>query len=207
MLQDDVAKAIPLWVNGHAFLTVTPTFHEVREPHSRAVLRCTPLCGGAEVELSIAAAQAVLASWSGMPEEARVALLSAVGGLLATYSEHFATLIVEESGKPLLAAVAEVDRSVALLQCAVAGKESGVVAVIGNRETPLLASLQLAVPALAAGAAVVIRPNPETPSALFALAELTGRCGFPDGVFNIVHGDDAVVNALRRTSGVSLLIS
>jgi len=72
---------------------------------------------------------------------------------------------------------------------------------------PLLAPLRLAVPSLMAGAVVVIRPSPETPSALFALAELTARCGFPDGVLNIVHGGEAVVDGLRASSGVSLLFS
>jgi len=203
MLQDDALKAIPLWINGHAFLTVTPIFREVRNPINGVVLRRVPLCGYDEVQVAIAAAQAALGSWAGMPEKARVFLLSAVGDALAHYGAHFAALVSEESGKDSSLSDIEVDRSVALLRSAAAGNCTGVVAVIGDSTSPLLESLLFAVPALAAGATVVARPSPEVPSTLFALAELIGRCGLPDGVFNIVYGDDVAADILRASGDIS----
>lgn len=202
MKENDVAQALPLWINGHAFLTVTPAFQDVLDPLSRKVLRRIPLCGSEEVQMATAAAQAALASWAGISAKARATLLSAVGGALASYSAHFAGLISEESGKESTLALAEVDESVALLNSSAVGADSGVVAIVGNAAMPLLSALHQAVPALRAGAVLVVRPNPETPSALFALAELTARCGFPNGVFNIVHGGDEVENCLRTVQGV-----
>jgi len=207
MLQDKLPPAIPLWINGHVFLTVTPSFHEVRNPQSGDVLRRVPLCGTEEVQMAVAVAQAALAPWTGLPVEARMALLSALGDALAGYGEHFARLITEESGKELSQCSAEVDESVALLRSAVGNEDAGVVAVIGNNPDPLLASLRQAIPALAAGAVLIVRPSPEAPSALFALAELTGRCGFPDGVFNIVHGGELLVDSLCASNGVRLKYS
>lgn len=202
MKENDVAQALPLWINGHAFLTVTPAFLDVLDPLSRKVLRRIPLCGSEEVQLAKSAAQIALASWPSLSAQARAALLSAVGGLLAGYSVHFAGLITEESGKESTLALAEIDESVALLNSSVAGVDSGVVVIIGNAAMPLLSVLHRAVPALMAGAVLVVRPAPETPSSLFAFAELTARCGFPNGVFNIVHGGDEVADCLRAVLGV-----
>ena len=207
MLQDEDPLAIPLWINGHAFLTMAPAFQNVCNPVSGKVLRRTPLCGRDEALQAVAAAQAALADWRAMPETARAALLAAVAEALSSYAEHFARLIGEESGKESSLALSEVDQSVALLRNAASGRASGVVGIVGDSSGPLLNSLQLAVPALMAGAVVVMRPAPETPSALFALAELTGRCGFPDGVFNILQGGDAAVDGLRAASGVSLFFA
>lgn len=207
MMQTDDPLAIPLWINGHAFLTLAPAFLDVRNPASGDVLRRTPLCGAAEVRMALAAASEASASWSAQVVGARAARLAAVGDALAGYAGHFARLLVEESGQADGLAADEVAQAVALLRCPPTGTVSGVVAIVGVTRAPLLSSLRLAVPVLMAGAAVVIRPAPEAPSAIFALAELTGRCGFPAGVFNIVQGGEAVVDGLRAATGISLLFA
>jgi succinate-semialdehyde dehydrogenase/glutarate-semialdehyde dehydrogenase len=201
MMQTDEPLAIPLWINGHAYLTLAPAFLDVRNPASGEVLRRTPLCGAGEAQRAVAAASDALAAWAALPDAARAALLAAVGEALAAYAGHFARLIVEESGVDGALAAAEVADATALLRCAPTGGACGVVAVVGNAQAPLLSSLRLAVPALMAGAAVVIRPSPEAPSAIFALAELTGRCGFPGGVFNVLQGGDAALEGLRAATG------
>lgn len=207
MQQNDTPPAVPLWIDGHAFLTVTPTFQDVRDPCTGDVVRRVPLCGVEEVRLAIAVGRVALASWTGMPAEARATLLSAVGDLLGSYGGHFAGLISEESGKEKTLALAEVDESVALLRSALVSLNAGVVAIVGNSAMPLLSALSLAVPALLAGAVVVARPSPDTPSALFAFAELTTRCGIPNGVFNIVHGDADVVTCMRAITGVTVHVA
>ncbi len=83
---------------------------------------------------------------------------------------------------------------------------SGVVAVVSDHTAPLLGPLKYAVPALLAGATVVLKPSPKTPAAAFALAELSARSGFPGGVFNLLHGDLAAVEGLCADDDVSLLL-
>ena len=202
MMQNDDTLAIPLWINGHAYLTLAPEFAEVRNPASGQILRRTPLCGAATAQQAVAAAVAAAAPWAARPVAERVALLGALGEALAAYAAHFALLIVEESGLDGALAAADVAAAVALLRSPPAGGESGVLAIVA--QSPLLPALQLAVPALMAGATLVIRPLPQTPSALFALAELSGRCGFPGGVLNVLHGGDDAVAGLRD-AGVRLL--
>lgn len=210
MLKTDAPLAIPLWINGHAFLTLAPAFQDVRNPASREVLRRTPLCGAVEAQKAVEAAQAALPLWCAQPASTRAALLVAVGEALAEYTGHFARLIVEETGKETSAAEAEVRKAVALLCGSLTTKApgaTGVVGIVGNAAAPLLDPLLLAVPALMAGAVVVIKPNPEMPSAIFALAELTARCAFPCGVFSILHGADGAVDGLRSVEGVSVLFA
>ncbi len=207
MLQPENPLAIPLWINGRAYLTMAPAFLDVRDPRCGTILRRTPMCGRDEAETAIEAARAACGGWSMQSTEARAALLAAVADALAGYGSHFARLISEESGLDSDRAGAEVSAGVALLRDPPASQAAGVYAIIGNAAEPLLAALRLAVPVLMSGAVVVVRPSPETPSALFALAELTGRCGFPGGVFNILHGGEAALDALRTHADLSLLYS
>ena len=204
MMHPDDVLAIPLWIDGHAYLTLAPAFLAVRNPVSGEVLRRTPLCGAPAVQQAVAAAAAAVAPWAARPTAARAALVAALGDALAAYADHFTRLIVEESGQDAALAAADVAAAIALLRSSPAGDAAGVVAIVGAAS--LLSSLRVAVPAWLAGAALIVRPRAETPSAIYALAELSGRCGFPGGVFNIVYGGDDAVEALRG-AGVRLLFA
>ena len=207
MFQTDDAPAIPLWINGHAYLTMASAFLDVCNPVSGLVLRRTPLCGAGEVQKAVEAAQSALGSWAELSTTARAALLAVVGEALAGYASHFAKLIREETGKEAGAADTEVTEAVSLLCAAVGGDATGVVGIVGDAVSPLLGSLRLAVPALQSGATVVLKPDPRVPSVIFALAELTARCALPVGVLNIVHGAEEVVEGMRTTRGITLLHS
>jgi acyl-CoA reductase-like NAD-dependent aldehyde dehydrogenase len=79
------------------------------------------------------------------------------------------------------------------------------VAIAGTRELGLVGILQILIPLLAGGATAVICPVADAPSALLALAELSGRCGFPDGVLNIVYGDQVLIEQIRCQSDLHFL--
>jgi malonate-semialdehyde dehydrogenase (acetylating)/methylmalonate-semialdehyde dehydrogenase len=59
--------------------------------------------------------------------------------------------------------------------------------------------------ALACGNAFVLKPSERDPSASIFMAELLGQAGLPDGVFNIVQGDKAAVDALLAHPDVQAL--
>jgi len=210
MTENDEILAIPLWINGHAYLTMAPAFFDVRDRRTGQIRRRTPLCGTDQALTAVASAQAALPAWAALTVAARATLLVPLAAALAAYAEHFAGLIAEETGKDAAAASAEVEQALSVLQAAAAGCTatggSGVVAVVCDDQAPLLGPLQLAVPALLAGATVVVKPSPKAPSAAFALAELTARNGFPGGVVNILHGDLAAVEGLCTASAVGLLL-
>lgn len=202
MTQTEDAPVIPLWMAGHAYLTLTPAFGEVRDARSGALLRRTPLCGEREARQLVAAANAALPDWRALGEAARGALLTVLADALAGYTVHFAQLIVQESGVDDEGARAEVAAAVEVLRAASVSAAGGVLAVIAGRPAPLLSFVRLAAPAWRSGAAVVVRPDPRCPSVAVALAELTARCAFPAGVCNVLHGGVAAVDGLRATGAV-----
>ena len=205
MLQSGRSPVIPLWIKGHASLTATPAFLDVRNPNSGEVLRRTPLCGVREALIALEAAEVAALQWSSRSILERRPLLVALSEALSDYANHFAKLIGEESGKPMMLARTEVSDAVLLLRGAIADAESGVLGIVGDARMPLLAALRHAASALAGGAVVIVRPSPDTPSALLALAELNARCGFPAGVFSILHGAVAAIDGLCSLSGVKVL--
>jgi len=204
MFSAEETPVIPLWINGRACLTVTAAYFDVCNPLTGQHLRRTPLCGVSETGYAIDSARASQVAWAVMSGQSRAVLLNALGEALAGYAAHFAGIIVEETGLPEPAAVSEVAAAIALLRAASASQAArqessvgGLVTAVGAPGAPLLAALLKAVPALLAGEAVIVCPPPSAPSSLFALAELTGRCAFPAGVFTLLHGDQAAVDALH----------
>lgn len=196
--------ALPLWINGHAYLTMTERFFDVIDPRSGDILRRTPLCGADAAAKAVAAAQAVLPKWAIEQDEGRRELFLAMAEALEGYAAHFRDLITAESGKESDEAAAEVDEAIALLRnpWALTLMAGTVAAVVSDARDPLLGILFLAVPALFAGGVVVARPSPQTPSAIFAFAELSSRSGLPDGVFNILQGDEEAIHGLCAQADV-----
>ena len=201
--------AIPLWINGHAFLTLAPSFCTVKNPRTGEELRQTPLCGPETMAMAVEAARAGLAVWKNSPAPLRHGHLQALADALDGYAEHFAKLIVEETGKDAADAAREVAQCVAALKetCTGEATPARLTAVIGNIDEPLLGAIRLATPALLAGSPVIFMPKPEAPSAIYALAELSGRCTFPGGVFSVVYGEAPALDALRVAVDDALLIA
>ncbi|HNH24363.1 MAG TPA: aldehyde dehydrogenase family protein, partial [Accumulibacter sp.] len=86
MSHPEEIRAIPLWINGHAYLTMAPTFIDVRDAHSQQIKRRTPLCGSLEAQAAVAAAEQAQPEWSVRRAAERAALLSALAEALAGYA-------------------------------------------------------------------------------------------------------------------------
>ena len=197
-------KAIPLWINGRAFLTVTDAFFDVTNPVSGESIHCVPLCGASEAAEAVGAAQAAQPAWAMMGMPARRLYLSRLGDALEGYSGHFAKLLKEECGFDEARATAEVSDAVAALHGASVG-ETGVFGLILDASRPLAGLAETIGPALMAGATVIVKPSPKAPSAVYALCELSGRTEWPAGVLNLLQGDLAAIKGLCA-SGIDRLV-
>jgi acyl-CoA reductase-like NAD-dependent aldehyde dehydrogenase len=197
-------KAIPLWINGHAFLTVTDAFFDVTKPATGEAIRRVPLCGASEAAEAVAAATAAQPAWAMMGMPARRLCLSSLGDALDRYTGHFAKLLSDECGFDEARATAEVGEAVAALRGASVG-ETGVFALVLDASRPLASLAEIIAPALMAGATVVVKPSPKAPSAAYALCELSGRAEWPAGVLNLLQGDTAAIEGLCA-SGVDRLV-
>lgn len=210
MTETDEILALPLWLNGHAYLTMAPAFCDVCDARSGQVRRRTPLCDGTQALAVVESARTALPAWSARTVDARAALLAGLGEALAALAGHFAGLISEETGKDAASASTEVDAVLKLLRAATSSAAAtaggGLVGVVSDETNVFLGPLQRALPALLAGATVVFKPAPKAPSAIFALAELTARSGFPGGVVNVLHGDLAAIEGLCTADAVRLLL-
>lgn len=191
----DGPMAIPMWVNGHAFLTVTRDFFTVTNPLTGESLRRVPLCGAGEAAEAVQAAQAAQSAWAMMGMPARRVCLGRLADALDRYTGHFAKLLVQECGFDEARATAEVGEAVEALRGAMVG-ETGVLGIVLDASRPLAGFAETIAPALMAGATLVVKPSPKAPSAVFALCELTGREEWPAGVVNLVHGDVAAIEGL-----------
>jgi succinate-semialdehyde dehydrogenase/glutarate-semialdehyde dehydrogenase len=146
--------------------------------------------------------------WSITPVEERIQLLQRGLTVLAEQRETLVSLIVQEMGKPVTEAQAEVDGAVnrdeyfqVLLEalqpkkrgksCLVVRQALGVVGVLSPWNFPADEILLLVLPALASGNAVVVKPSEVTPST-GALVVDTLASVLPSGVLQLAQGDGRV---------------
>ena len=196
--------AMPLWINGHAYLSVGESFYDVAHAQSGERLRRVPLCGASEAAEAVAAARAAQPGWAEMGLNARHVRLAALADGLERYAAHFAKLLLQEIAFDEAGADAEVRAAVAALRDTEVG-ETGLIGVVVDAERPLSGVAAALAPALLAGAAAVVKPSPRAPAAVFALCELSARVGWPAGVLNLVQGDAAAIAGLCG-AGIDRLI-
>lgn len=203
MLAPEGPAALPLWINGHAFLTVTKNFHTVTNPTTGSALRLAPLCGADELALAVNAAQTAYSDWSSTSPETRATILEKIAVNLEKYAAHFAKILQEETALDESAAQAEVSQAYFSLRQASSSiaslpslTSSSPQVVLMDASQPLAKPVDIIANALASGNTVIIKTSVKAPGALFAIAELTARADLPPGVFNLLHGDDEIIAAI-----------
>lgn len=192
---------LPLWIDGHAYLTVAEGFGVVFCAQTGEALRRFPICGAAEVARACDAAEAALFHQSMSPDgPAMAARLFDLGRLLEAHLVHLAGLLLEESGLSREAAEAEIKAGVALLCQSGIPARARVLAIEAVSPEPLSGVLRDALPVLRGGGSVIVMTSSQAPSLLFAFAELTQRAGLRPGLFNVLHGGRSSREALFAAS-------
>jgi acyl-CoA reductase-like NAD-dependent aldehyde dehydrogenase len=108
-------------------------------------------------------------------EEAQLAELAYVAGAFGLWRKHARTFLAEE--KVRTASPFVMGRKLTLRYAPV-----GVVGVIGPWNYPLTHSFGDAIPAMAAGNAVIVKPSEVTPLSAMLMGEALRECGLPGGV-------------------------
>lgn len=199
--------------------------HSQIDPSTGSAYAEIPLSGTGAIDQAVAAAQAAFPAWRDTPPEERRAILERLAALIAAEAEIFARIASIENGVPIsfghhFAAMAVqwtryyagwADRLEGL--CVNTHKDEplvftmpepfGVVAIIITWNAPLLSLAMKIPPALAAGNAVVLKPAEFTPFTATRYMELARQAGLPDGVLNLVLGDNDVSAALTRHPDVA----
>ena len=201
--------------------------HNVTEPATGQLLAQVGFAPAADVEAAAVAAAAAQKSWAVLGARERAAILRKAAELLEHDAGMLALLVARETGGILPKGQHEVREAVAILHGAAAlaiqprgevlsnppGRLSyarrvprGVVGVISPFNFPLILSIRAVAPALAAGNAVVLKPDPNTPlSGGVIIARALEEAGLPAGVLHVLPGGAEAGEALCLSKHIQMI--
>jgi len=188
--------------------------HTQADSRSGAPFSRTWLARPGDVDDALAAAAAAAPAVEAAPRHERARWLDGAADALQARAEAVARLLVAECAKPLATSRQEVARSVETLRASameamrLAGEvvpmdasvrgegklgfavqvPVGVVAAITPFNAPLNLLCHKLGPALAAGNALVVKPDPRAASCAAELLDILDGLGLPAGAVNMVHG-------------------
>ncbi len=224
------ARVLKNYVNGEWIEPENEGLIDVENPSTGEILARNPLSTAEETNRAIEAAAAAFPDWSQTPVSRRVQPMYKLVELIRDNEEKIARVLVEEMGKSMTDARAEMKRvlencevacGMPILQqghklagCA-AGIDGevirmplGVFTMIAPFNFPAMVPFWFIPYALATGNTFVVKPSPLVPLTLGLLTEYVEEAGFPPGVFNLVNGDRTVSNAFAdhpAVKGVSIV--
>jgi succinate-semialdehyde dehydrogenase/glutarate-semialdehyde dehydrogenase len=196
---------------------------ESRDPATGELWRRVSSASHTDVADAVARARAARAAWTSLSTRRRADHLRGFRRVLFRRRWEMAELIERENGKPAAEAmVAEVlsvldmaryyarvaprllrpralrpgDPAVMRKKVRIHREPFGVVGIIAPWNYPLLLSAGIALPALVAGNAVILKPSEYTPSSGLLLGEMLREAGVPADVVQLLPGDGAVGAAL-----------
>ena len=206
-----------------------PLDFPVHDPENGAVVGSVSRCSAEDVDRAVrAAGESLDHHW---PLHARTASLRRAADLVQERTELFTRVICAEGVKTLAEAHAEVARCVETLRV---GAESGdvltgetlptgasargegkigwfsreplgVVGAISSFNDPLNLVAHKFVPAILAGAAVVLKPSDQTPLTALHLAQVLLEAGVPGRRLSVLCGGPEVGEALTAHPGVAVV--
>ena len=180
-----------------------------------------PRSGKGDVDQAVKSASHAFEEWSSWSAEKRSECIDRLADKIQENAGFLAEAETTDNGKPIgLASTVDIPRAEKNLRFYASAikhfaseshymegvainytlrKPLGVVACISPWNLPLYLFTWKVAPALAAGNCVVAKPSEVTPATAYLLSTWVKEAGFPNGVFNILHGlgaevGDALVN-------------
>ncbi|NNE12040.1 MAG: betaine-aldehyde dehydrogenase [Ilumatobacter sp.] len=197
---------------------------ETRHPGTGRVICHVEQAGANEIDRAVESATEGFAEWSTMPATERSRILLRAVAIIRERNDELAALDTLDAGRPIAETTtedvptgADVIEFYAGLAPAIHGstidfpggfarmrrEPLGVCAGIGAWNYPIQIAMWKSGLALACGNAMIFKPAEVTPISATALAEIYTEAGVPDGVFNVVHGDARVGQALVGHPGIA----
>ena len=203
--------------------------YAVVNPVTGQTLATYPTTTDAELETAIASAAAAYRSWREVPVPERAARIRRAAKLHRERRDELAAIIVREMGKPLAAALAEVDFAADITEYYADNAEritgDQPIDILGEgtaviRRSPLGVLLgimpwnfpyyqvaRFAAPNLAVGNTILLKHAPQCPESAAAIRAIYRDAGFPEGAYvplYITNEQAAAVIADPRVQGVSV---
>src|SRR3569623_1977056 len=198
---------------------------DVFNPNTGKVQASVNLGPQADLDRAVAAAQAAQPEWAATNPQRRPRVMFAFKALVEANLEELAHLRASEHGKVVADARGDVQRGLDVVEFAAgiphalkgeytqgAGpgidvysmrQPLGVVAGITPFNFPAMIPLWMGAVAIACGNAFILKPSERDPSVPVRFAELFLEAGLPEGIFQIVHGDKEMVDAILDHPAIS----
>lgn len=211
------------FINGQFVSASTSRTMNVISPVDGTLLSTVPMSANEDLDAAVAAAKKAFPAWSKTPIKERVQVFFRYKYLLEKHLKELSELCSEENGKTYGESVAEIEKCIELtefatslpqlvtgevlevsrgVECRTEHVPLGVVASIVPFNFPSMVPNWTLPNAIALGNCMVIKPSEKVPLSCGRLAELLKEAGLPDGVFNVVHGDVDIVNAICDHPGI-----
>ncbi len=223
-------REVDNWIDGRRVASASGNSADVFDSATGEVCARVALSTAGEAAAAVSAASRAFADWSRTPVLKRARVMFRLKELIERDRDEIAALITEEHGKVLHDAHGSVQRGLEIVEFAcgipqlIKGEYSpqvgsgvdsysmrqplGVCVGITPFNFPAMVPLWMFPLAIACGNTFVLKPSEKDPSCSLKWAELLAEAGLPDGVFNVVQGDQVVVNALLaepRVAAVSFV--
>ncbi|KAG9440166.1 hypothetical protein H6P81_020331 [Aristolochia fimbriata] len=200
---------------------------DVLNPATQEVVSQVPLTTNEEFKAAVEAAKKAFPSWKNTPVTTRQRVMLKFQELIRRDIDKLAMNITTEQGKTLRDAHGDVFRGLEVVEHAcgmgtlqmgeyVSNVSSGidtysireplgVCAGICPFNFPAMIPLWMFPVAVTCGNTFILKPSEKDPGAAMMLAELAMEAGLPDGVLNIVHGTNDVVNNICDDSHIKAI--
>ena len=218
-------RTISHWIGGKPVDGGSTRTAAVFNPATGQVQAEVLLASTSDVDAAVASAGTAFETWSQSSLSMRTEILFEFRNLVRASKKQLAEVIADEHGKVVSDAAGEVQRGLEVVEFAcglptlLKGEYSdqvstgvdvfsfreplGVVAGITPFNFPVMVPMWMYPVAIACGNTFILKPSERDPSASLLIADLWQQAGLPDGVFNVVNGDKAAVDALLDSPDIA----
>ncbi len=214
------AQVIGHYIDGQVQDSGSERFSNVFNPATGSVQARVGLASQKTVDDAVASALKAFPAWSEQSSLRRSRVMFKFKELLDRHHNELAQIISREHGKVFSDAKGEVTRGIEIVEYACGApnllktefsdnigggidnwnlrQPLGVCAGVTPFNFPVMVPLWMIPIALVTGNCFILKPSERDPSASLLMAKLLTEAGLPDGVFNVVQGDKAAVDALLQ---------
>jgi len=228
MLQKNLIQKTDFYIDGAWRAPVEAKSIEVINPANEKPYAVISAGSAKDIDLAVAAARKAFPSWSETPAEERIGYIRRLVEIYEARLEEMAKAISLEMGAPItLARESQAEAGLSHTKAFIAAFENfefeellspkypnqtivrepiGVCGLITPWNWPMNQIALKVIPALAVGCTVILKPSEIAPMSAMLFAEFVDQAGFPQGVFNLVNGEGAVVGeALSQHPDVDMM--
>ena len=202
------------YINGAWVAPAKANDFAVIDPSTEEQCAVISLGGQADTDAAVAAARAAFDGWSQTPRDERIALVRKLAEVYDRRQEEMAQAMSMEMGAPIELSRAqqvgagswhiggflkafdafEFEKDFTATEKTLL-EPIGVCALITPWNWPMNQIILKAIPAVAVGCTVILKPSEIAPLSGLLFAEFMDEAGFPPGVFNMLNGDGAGVGS------------